>query len=166
MKYLGFVGCRQTSGQPVLPQAVPPSSTLQLWSPTGRSLPSTKCVRSKLFNNTNDLSRYTAWAVQAPSMRKTIRVRPLPLLSWSFMEWACHCGLKCNLDACFLFFFFLKWALQDFIHENAHSWPPLVETEISCYLSFFFVFTGDENEGWFKCLKFRTLGYLNKNSQG
>lgn len=54
-------------------------------------------------------------------------------------------------------FFFLKWALQDFIHENAHSWPPLVETEISCYLSSFFVFTGDENEGWFKCLKFRTL---------
>jgi hypothetical protein len=71
-------------------------------------LASTKCVRPKLFNNINDLSRYPVWALQAPSMRKTIRVRPLPLLSWSFVEWACQYGLKCNLDACFLDFFFYK----------------------------------------------------------
>lgn len=102
------------------PRPAPPHpqlSSLQCWSPTGRSLASTKCVRPKLFNNINDLSRYPVWALQAPSMRKTIRVRPLPLLSWSFVEWACQYGLKCNLDACFLDFFFIKVSLA-----KRHSW--------------------------------------------
>ncbi|KAL6039215.1 hypothetical protein STEG23_005633 [Scotinomys teguina] len=60
VKYRGFVGTNRHLANPSFPQAVAPSSTLQLWSPAGRSLPSTNCSCSKLFNDTNDLSIYRA----------------------------------------------------------------------------------------------------------